>query len=139
VIDFEVFRGDLEAALSHSDRAKGGHPPYDPVLVFKVLVLADTVHAVGRADRVPVEGPGVVHAVCRARVHDAVPDAKRIWLYREQLARARAAERLFARFDTMLRAKGWLATGGQIIDAAGTGMTGGWGSDAADGDGRGVP
>ena len=24
VIDFEVFRGDLEAALSRSDRAKGG-------------------------------------------------------------------------------------------------------------------
>jgi transposase, IS5 family len=34
VIDFEVFRGDLEAALSRSDRAKGGRPPYDPVLMF---------------------------------------------------------------------------------------------------------
>ena len=29
VIDFEVFRGDLEQALSRSDRAKGGRPPYD--------------------------------------------------------------------------------------------------------------
>jgi hypothetical protein len=28
-----------------------------------------------------------------------VPDAKPIWLYREQLARAGAAEKLFARFD----------------------------------------
>ena len=28
-IDFEVFRGDLQAALSRSDRAKGGRPPYD--------------------------------------------------------------------------------------------------------------
>jgi IS5 family transposase len=39
VIDFEVFRGDLEAALSRSDRAKGGRPSYDAVLMFKVLVL----------------------------------------------------------------------------------------------------
>ena len=38
-IDFEGFRGDLEAALSRSDRAKGGRPPYDAVLMFKVLVL----------------------------------------------------------------------------------------------------
>jgi transposase, IS5 family len=37
--DFELFRGDLETALSRSDRAKGGRPPYDAVLMFKVLVL----------------------------------------------------------------------------------------------------
>src|ERR1700751_1669806 len=50
-------------------------------------------------------------------LHDPLPDAKTIWLYREQLARAGAAERLFARFDALLRTKGWLAMGGQIIDA----------------------
>src|SRR5262249_38518547 len=50
-------------------------------------------------------------------LHDPVPDAKTIWLYREQLARAGAAEKLFARFDALLREKGWLAMGGQIIDA----------------------
>ena len=26
VVDFEVFRGELEAALSRSDRSKGGRP-----------------------------------------------------------------------------------------------------------------
>ena len=50
-------------------------------------------------------------------LHDPVPDAKTIWLFREQLARAGAAERLFARFDALLQAKGWLAMGGQIVDA----------------------
>ena len=39
VINFEGFRDDLEAALSRSDRAKGGRPPYDAVLMFKALVL----------------------------------------------------------------------------------------------------
>ncbi len=39
VVDFEVFRADLDAALTRSDRAKGGRPPYDAVLMFKVLVL----------------------------------------------------------------------------------------------------
>jgi transposase, IS5 family len=50
-------------------------------------------------------------------LHDPVPDAKTIWLFREQLARAGAAEKLFVRFDALLREKGWLAMGGQIIDA----------------------
>jgi hypothetical protein len=39
VVEFELFRAELEAALDRSDRAKGGRPPYDPVLMFKVLVL----------------------------------------------------------------------------------------------------
>jgi len=50
-------------------------------------------------------------------LHDPVPDAKTIWLYREQLGRVGAVERLFARFDEILRVKGWLAMGGQIVDA----------------------
>ena len=50
-------------------------------------------------------------------LHDVVPDAKTIWLFREQLARAGAVETLFARFDTLLPAKGRLAMGGQIVDA----------------------
>ena len=38
-MDFELFRADLEAALSRSHRTKGGRPPYDAVLMVKVLVL----------------------------------------------------------------------------------------------------
>ena len=39
VIDFELFRPELEAVLARRDRAKGGRPPYDAVLMFKVLVV----------------------------------------------------------------------------------------------------
>jgi IS5 family transposase len=50
-------------------------------------------------------------------LHQAVPDAKTIWLYREQLKQAGAIEELFRRFDEVLASKGYLAMGGQIIDA----------------------
>jgi IS5 family transposase len=50
-------------------------------------------------------------------LHDAVPDAKTIWLYREGLTRAGALAKLFARFDAMLAERGFLAMGGQIVDA----------------------
>ena len=117
IIDFEVFRVDLEAALSRSDRAKGGRPPYDAVLMFKVLVL-QTLYTLSddQAEYQLKDRLSFMRFVGLA-LHDAVPDAKTIWLYREQLARAGAAERLFAGFDALLKAKGWLAMGGQIIDA----------------------
>jgi len=40
IIDFEAFRPTLAAALAHGDGSKGGRPPYDPVAMLKVLVLA---------------------------------------------------------------------------------------------------
>ena len=39
VVDFELFRADLERALNRPERVRGGRPPYDPVPMFKVLVL----------------------------------------------------------------------------------------------------
>ena len=39
VIDFERFRADLERAVVRSDRSRGGRPPFDHVLMFKVLIL----------------------------------------------------------------------------------------------------
>ena len=39
VLDFELFRGPLVASLRRGPRNKGGRPPFDPVQMFKILVL----------------------------------------------------------------------------------------------------
>ena len=39
VIDFEMFRDILEKALHKDNMTKAGAKPYDPVLMFKILVL----------------------------------------------------------------------------------------------------
>jgi transposase, IS5 family len=117
VVDFEAFRGELEAALSRSDRAKGGRPPYDPVLMFKVLVLQTLYTLSDDQTEYQLRDRLSFMRFVGLALHDPVPDAKTIWLFREQLARAGAAERLFSRFDALLREKGWLAMGGQIVDA----------------------
>ena len=39
VVDFERFRPELERAVPRADRSKGGRPPFDHVLMFKVLIL----------------------------------------------------------------------------------------------------
>jgi IS5 family transposase len=39
VVDFEVFRKEIERGLDFSDRSKGGRPPCDAGLTFKILVL----------------------------------------------------------------------------------------------------
>ena len=106
VVDFELFRADLERAVPRSERAKGGRPPFDHVLMFKTLVLQAS------------------HNLSDERTeYDTVPDANTIWTFREALTRARIAgkpaiEVLFERFNEALSAAGFLAMSGQIIDAA---------------------
>lgn len=48
---------------------------------------------------------------------DAVPDANTIWTFREALKKANALDGLFRQFDEALRASGFLAMSGQIVDA----------------------
>ncbi|MBS1165049.1 MAG: Transposase [Proteobacteria bacterium] len=49
---------------------------------------------------------------------DRVPDARTIWLFREKLTRTKVIKPLFDRFDAALRASGYTAMSGQIVDAA---------------------
>ena len=48
---------------------------------------------------------------------DDVPDGTTLWLFREKLAQAGLVETLFERFNRHLNAKGYIARGGQMVDA----------------------
>ena len=51
-------------------------------------------------------------------LQDRTPDGTTVWQYRERLAKAGIVEELFDRFDSFLRARGYEAKGGQIVDAS---------------------
>jgi transposase, IS5 family len=117
LVEFEMFRPTLDAAVPRSDRTKGGRPPFDHVLMFKILIL-QAMHALSderteflikdRLSFMRFLGLGLA---------DPVPDANTIWTFREALKKAGAIDGLFQRFDQTLRSAGFLAMSGQIVDA----------------------
>lgn len=117
VVDFEVFRAELEAALPRADRRRGGRPPYDAVLMFRILVLQALYTLSDEQTEYQLRDRLSFMRFVGLALHDPVPDAKTIWLYREHLTRAGALARLFARFEAVLAERGYLAMGGQIVDA----------------------
>jgi IS5 family transposase len=91
--------------------------PYDAVLMFKVLIVQTLYTLSDDQTEYQIRDRLSFMRFLRLALEDRVPDAKTIWLYREQLTQAGAVERLFERFNAALRAAGYLAMAGQIVDA----------------------
>src|ERR1700730_18913208 len=98
-VDFETFRPELAAALSYADGSEGGHPPFDLVMMFKILGKSGGEQSHLRARRVSDQRSPVVHALSWLSPSDRVPDARTIWVFRRELTKAGTINALFERFD----------------------------------------
>lgn len=117
-VDFEIFRTDLVKALAYSDGSQGGRPPFDPVMMFKVLVIQAANSLSDERTEFLISDRLSFMRFLGLGLSDRVPDARTIWLFREKLTKAGAIQALFDRFDAALRASGYIAMGGQIVDAS---------------------
>jgi IS5 family transposase len=117
VLPWEVFQKPLSKALKRSDGARGGRPPFDPILMFKIMVLQALYSLSDDQAEFQIQDRLSFMRFLGLGLGDRVPDAKTIWLFREHLTQASAVENLFARFDRHLAKSGYLAKGGQIVDA----------------------
>ena len=124
-VPFELFRVKLKTALvkgglRRSDgtrKSAAGRKPWDEVLIFKVLVLQALYNLSDDQMEYQLRDRLSFMRFVGLGLEDAVPDAKTLWLYREALTKAGAVEALFNQFDAYLKERGYLAMGGQIIDA----------------------
>ena len=117
-VNFEIFCPELERALAYSDGAQGGRPPFDAVMMFKILVIQAANNLSDERTEFLINDRLSFMRFLGLSLADRVPDARTIWLFREKLTKAAAIKPLFVRFDPALRAAGFLAMGGQIVDAS---------------------
>lgn len=118
VVDFEGFRPILDKALDRSDGAKGGRPAFDPVLMFKILILqALNDLSDERAEFLITDRLSFMRFLGLS-LGDKAPDRNTIWTFREALKAVGAIDDLFASFDAAITASGYRATHGQIVDAS---------------------
>jgi hypothetical protein len=116
VVDFTLFRADLERAVPRSDRLKGGRPTFDHVLMFKVLILQARHGLSDEGTQYLIRDRLSFMRFLGLGLADTVPDANTIWTFREALTRAKlrgkpAIEVLFKRFDRTRG--GWVSGDGR--------------------------
>lgn len=113
----DVPAGAVEGALGRPPRRKGGRPPFDPLLKFRMLVL-QSLHGLSLEQTEHLVRDRLSWMwFCRISPEDRVPDANTPWDFRETLIAAGALDDLFERRDRAITAAGYLPRGGQIVDA----------------------
>ena len=121
VVPWEDFRPRLEAAWrkpAEDRKCPAGRKPWDALVMFKAIVLCALYNLSDDQVEYQLRDRLSFMRFLGLGLEDRVPDAKTVWLYREHLAQAGVIEALFDAFDGSLKKRGYLAMGGQIIDAS---------------------
>lgn len=118
VMDWELFRKNLESIRDKERKSNAGRKPFDAVLMFKILILQSLYNLSDDQLEFQIRDRLSFMRFLGLGLGDTVPDAKTIWLFREQLTEARLVKKLFERFDRFLRKNGFAAKKGQIVDAS---------------------
>ena len=121
VVPWEDFRPRLETVWrkpAGERKSPAGRKPWDAVVMFKAIVLCALYNLSDDQVEYQLRDRLSFMRFLGLGLEDKVPDANTLWLYREQLARAGVIEALFEDFDGYLAQQGYLAMGGQIIDAS---------------------
>ena len=120
VVPFERFRAEIEAVVltpAEDKKSSAGRKPIDVIVMFRMLVLQSLYNLSDEQVEYQVSDRMSFTRFLRLGIEDRVPDGTTLWLFRETLGKAGLIERLFKRFSRHLEAKGYIARGGQMVDA----------------------
>jgi len=84
-VDFELFRTLLEDKLSKLSKGSGGRPPYDYVLMFKVLILQRYYNLSDEKVEYQINDRMSFMRFLDLTIADDIPDSRTVWNFREQL------------------------------------------------------
>jgi len=118
VVQWKGMRQVIEKPFSKERKSNAGRPPFDYVMMFKVLVLQTMYGLSDEQTQFQILDRFTFRRFLGLGPEDRVPDQKTIWLFREKLVQAGTVKKLFDIFQKQLNDAGYCARKGQMIDAS---------------------
>jgi len=122
VIEWSYFRPLLEEVCGYTNREakKGGRPPFDPLLMLKVLVLQKYYGLSDEATEFEISDRDSFKHFLGLELGDDIPDARTIWDFKQRIEQGdrNGSQRLFKAFNQKLTKQGLIAREGSIVDAS---------------------
>jgi IS5 family transposase len=120
LVPWESFRADIEAVVltpEETKKSKAGRKPIDAMVMLRMLILQSLYNLSDEQIEYQVCDRMSFTRFLKLGIEDRIPDGTTLWLFREKLSKAGLIETLFERFGQHLEAKGYIARGGQMVDA----------------------
>lgn len=118
VVDWKIFRQMLQKAFKHEPQGPGGRPPYDYVMMFKILVLQRYYGLSDDQIEYQIKDRLSFQRFLGIKMASSVPDRTTVWFFREKLTEKGTVEKLFRRFNRHLEKRRMVANQGSIVDAS---------------------
>lgn len=117
-VDFEYFRTWLIEGLGYGDGSKGGRPPFDPVMMFKALILQAQHNLSDARMEFMIRDRLSWMRFLGLSLGDRTPDENTIRHFRNRMTETGTLKRVMKAFDWQLQKKGYIPMSGQIVDAS---------------------
>lgn len=117
IINWEVFRPILQKRVRKEDYSKGGRPPFDVILMFKMAMLQDFHNTSDESTEYLVNDRLSFQRFLGMELGEKSPDANTLWTFKEQLG-AEGMRELFDIFAELLETSGIITHKGSIVDAS---------------------
>ena len=115
-IDWEMFRATIRKRVRKEEYAKGGRPPTDEIVMFKITLLQDWNNISDDIAEFMINDRLSFQRFLGMELGEKSPDAKTIWLFKEKLGKDGLRE-LFDFFNVKLFELGVVKHTGSLIDA----------------------
>ena len=116
-IEWDIFKKIIKKALKKNAKGPGGRPPYDYVMMFKILILQRIYNISDDQAEFQINDRLSFQRFIGIELCNKVPDAKTIWHFREELKETNAMEKIFDIFTEKLDQQGIITRSGSIVDA----------------------
>ena len=118
IVDWDIFRDVLDKAIPRQNKSQGGRPPFDNLLMFKILVIKRLFNLSLDQTEYQISDRISFMRFLGLGLESKVPDAKTIWLYEDMLSKEKAGSCLFDTFFNAILDKGYVTRSGSIVDAS---------------------
>ena len=119
VINFEIFRSELESQMLNLDKkSPAGCKPYDVIVMFKIILLKRFYNLSDEQTEYQINDRLSFKEFLGLSSGERIPDSRTIWLFQENLIQKDLEEKLFARFHKYLDDLGLFVNEGKIVDAS---------------------
>lgn len=117
-VDFGALAAEIDRSAPRPSRERGGRPPFPTEVMVRALVIQQLYNLSDEQMEFQLLDRLSFQRFVGLRRSSQIPDRTTFWHFRERLLAAGASEAVFEAVNRQLAKHGYIARGGQIIDAS---------------------